>query len=56
MPGAKKFSGESGQGVKTFAKFPGDGLAEVILSGHRIDWTGVARARDIRSLLAGVHC
>jgi len=40
--GAGKFSGESGRSVKTFAKYPGESLAEVMLSGNRIDQTRVA--------------
>jgi len=34
--GAEKFSGEGGRSVKTFAKLPGEGLAEVMLSGRLI--------------------
>jgi len=34
--GAEKFSGGSGPSVKTFAKRPGEWLAEVMLSGRLI--------------------
>ena len=34
--GAKEFSGEGGPSVKTFAKRPGEWLAEVMLSGRLI--------------------
>jgi len=40
--GAGKFSGEGGRSVKTFAKSPGESLAGVMLSVHRMDWVGVA--------------
>ena len=40
--GAKKFSGESGRSVKTFAKSPGESLAGVMLSGRLISKTRVA--------------
>ena len=56
MPGAKKFSGESGRSINAFAKYPYGSLAEVNLSGHWIDWIDVAGTRDVNSLLAGVRC
>jgi len=34
--GAKEFSGEGGRSVKTFAKYPGESQAEVVLSGRLI--------------------
>ena len=37
--GAEKFFGESGRSVKTFAKLPGESLAEVMLSGRLISKT-----------------
>ena len=37
--GAKEFSGEGGPSVKTFAKLPGESLAEVMLSGRLISKT-----------------
>ena len=40
--GAKEFSGEGTRSVKTFAKYPGESLAEIKLRVHRMDWIGVA--------------
>jgi hypothetical protein len=54
--GAGKFSGESGRSVKTFAKYPGESLAEVMLSGLLISKTRTAGGQDVKSLLAGVRC
>jgi hypothetical protein len=39
--GAKKYLGESGRSVKTFAKSPGESLAGVMLSGRLISKTRV---------------
>jgi len=54
--GAEKFSGGSGRSVKTFAKYPGESLAEVMLSGLLISKTRTAGGQDVKSLLAGVRC
>ena len=52
----EKFSGEGGRSVKTFAKLPGESLAEVMLSGLLISKTRTAGGQDVKSLLAGVRC